>query len=491
MKRLIKFLKLTGRNCGWFFVILFAMLNQSFFVQANQIDIGIFETVSFPKKNEVRIRPDFNISSIQTITGILYTIRWDDPAITITTQNIFPFFVSPQGSPVLYNGYYYQVFTAVPSLAIAMNANQEYIISTFTYTNGNCAKFQLITDEWTQTHNGNFYIELVGNDVTGIIYNGNVVLGSAGGNISGNDTVYLGNTTGPMVLSGYNGSILIWQRKVNEGSWNNITGTTGMSTYSETPPLMADYYYRVSVQKSNCPAVYSDIFHLVVVVEIEFILKVFLEGAYQNPGMTTSLNDESLIPLSQPYFLSPWNYEGSESVVTIPPNVVDWILLDIRESEGDAFTATSETSIFRRAAFLMSNGSIKDIDGLLNPTAVLSYHDNLYIVIIHRNHLSVISAVPPPIIGEICTFDFTSGENQVLGGILGHKQIYPGIWGLIAGDANSDGNIDSADKQIYWELDSGIQGYNSSDFSLDAQTNNQDKNDSWIFNQGFSSQVPE
>jgi hypothetical protein len=103
----------------------------------------------------------------------------------------------------------------------------------------------------------------------------------------------------------------------------------------------------------------------------------------------------------------------------------------------------------------------------------------------------VISAVPPPIIGEICTFDFTSGENQVLGGILGHKQIYPGIWGLIAGDANSDGNIDSADKQIYWELDSGIQGYNSSDFSLDAQTNNQDKNDSWIFNQGFSSQVPE
>ena len=139
-------------------------------LQGNQIDIGIFKSTSVPKKIEIRIRPDFNISSIQTLTGILYTVRWDDPTISITTQNIFPFFVAPQGSPVLYNGHYYQVFAAVPMIAMAMNANQEYLASSFTFTNGDCSTFEIIEDEWTQANNGNVYLELVGTEVTGIIY---------------------------------------------------------------------------------------------------------------------------------------------------------------------------------------------------------------------------------------------------------------------------------------------------------------------------------
>lgn len=459
--------------------------------QANQIDIGIFEALSPPKKNEVRIRPDFNISSIQTITGILYTVRWNDPSVTITTQYIYPFFVAPTGAPVLYNGYYYQVFSAVPGTAVAMNANQEYLISTFTYINGDCANFQIIEDEWTQSHNGNYNIELVGTDVTGIIYHANVIFGSFGGNISGSDTTYLGNSTGTMTLSGYNGSVVTWQRKVNEGSWENIPGTAGTAFYSEIPPTMGDYYYRAYIQKGTCPATYSDIFHLVVVAEINMNLKVFLEGAFQSSEMSTELNELELIPLSQPYSSPPWNYNGGESVTEIPANVVDWVLIELRESEGDASTATSDKSIQRRAAFLMKDGSVKDIDGSQNLLVVLLLHHNLYIAVFHRNHLSVISANSPPILFGNCYYDFSLGANQALGGNLGHKEIAPGIWGMIAGDGNGDGAIDGTDKQNYWNATAGINGYFSSDFSMDSQIDNKDKNDLWYPNQGSSTQVPD
>ena len=67
---------------------------------------------------------------------------------------------------------------------------------------------------------------------------------------------------------------------------------------------------------------------------LNFELKLYLEGAFRNGEMTTDLNDQNLIPLSQPFSGSPWNYTGSESVTDIPDDAVDWVLLDIRETSG-------------------------------------------------------------------------------------------------------------------------------------------------------------
>lgn len=471
--------------------LLLTALSLLSFVQANQIDIGIFASSTVPKKIEIRIRPDFNISSIQTVTGILYTVRWDDPSIAIATQYVSPFNLAPQGAPVFYNEYYYQVFAAVPMTPMAMNANQEYVISTFTYTNGDCAKFEIINDSWTQSHNGNVYFELVGLEVTGIIYQPNVLLGSLGGSISGGDTTYLGNSTSVMTLSGYNGSIITWQRKVNDGSWTNISGTAGIVSYSEIPLTMGDYYYRASVQNGTCSGMFSEVLFILVVADINMNLKVFLEGAFQNTEMTTKLNDLDLIPISQPYFSPPWNYDGSELVSTIPANVVDWVLVELRESAGDALTATPDKTIGRRAAFLMMDGSVKETDGLQNLHFILSLQNNIYIIIYHRNHLPVISALSPPIINTSCIYNFSSGEYQALGGILGHKELVSDIWGMRAADGNSDGYINDIDKLNFWNSNAGNRGYNSSDFSMDSHINNKDKDDLWIENQGYYSQVPE
>ncbi len=128
----------------------------------NQIDIGIFESSTVQNQAEIKLRPDFYISSTQTITNILFTVRWSDPAITISTQFIPPFFIFPQGEPVLYNGYYYQVFGAVPMIVFEMNAYQEYLVSAFSITNGDCSAFEIIEDEWTFLNNGDVYLELLG-----------------------------------------------------------------------------------------------------------------------------------------------------------------------------------------------------------------------------------------------------------------------------------------------------------------------------------------
>ncbi len=460
-------------------------------VFGNQVDIGIFKSTTVPNKIEIRIRPDFNISSIQTLTGILYTVRWDDPTISITTQNIYPFFVAPQGSPVLYNGHYYQVFAAVPMIAMAMNANQEYLASSFTFTNGDCSTFEIIEDEWTQANNGNVYLELVGTEVTGIIYQANVLYGSFGGFIQGVDTIYLGNSTGSLVLFAYNGSILKWQRKINNGTWTDIPGTAGFTVYSEIPQTMEDYFYRVQIQYGTCPPAYSAEHHILVIGEISLNLTAFIEGAFQNGIMTTKLKDLNLIPFAQPYSLPPWNYNGQETVTVIPDNTVDWVLIELRETSGNASTATPDKRIAMRAGFLLKNGSIRDTDGTQNIEFVLNLQENLFVVIHHRNHISVISAEPLSVINGLCTFNFSSGESQALGGGEGHKELSTGFWGMAAGDANSNGIVDITDKQDFWENFSGYKGYSSSDFSLDSQINNKDKDDLWYKNLGFYSHVPE
>lgn len=223
---------------------------------------------------------------------------------------------------------------------------------------------------------------------------------------------------------------------------------------------------------------------------IELDLKVFLEGAFTGSEMTTSLNDFSLMPTSQPYSGSPWNYEGPEAVLTIPVNAVDWVLVELRETTGDASSATPDKVISKQAGFLMKDGSLKNTDGITSLAFPVLVNNNLFIVIYHRNHVAAISADPTLLVNKNGNYDFSSGEFKVLGGNTGHKELSPGLWGLAAGDSNGDGTVDGLDKQTNWGQNAGSSGYLPADFSFDAQVGNKDKNEFWILNFGFSSNVP-
>jgi len=226
-----------------------------------------------------------------------------------------------------------------------------------------------------------------------------------------------------------------------------------------------------------------------VVPHIFADLKVFLEGPFNGSLMDTDLTSMNSFPMTQPYQSPPWNYPGAENVSIIPQNVVDWLLVDYRDA-ADAASATSATSIKRQAAFLLKDGSIVGMDGISNLQPDISVSQHLFVVINHRNHLSVMSANPITMLAGVYQYDFSDGENKAYGGLAGHKMLASGVWGMRSGDGNSDGETNITDKNI-WSYQVVHDGYSGSDFNLDLQINNIDKNDFWLPNSGMGSQVPE
>lgn len=227
----------------------------------------------------------------------------------------------------------------------------------------------------------------------------------------------------------------------------------------------------------------------VAVMGINVDLLVFLEGPFAGTEMNTQLSISGTIPLAQPYNIPPWNYSGTESVPFIPNNeVVDWVLIELRDAV-NAASATSSTRIARQAAFLLKNGTVVGIDGSSILQFSNSISQQLYVIVWHRNHLGVLSANALSQSGGIYGYDFSTALNQVYGEGSGYKLIGSGIYGMAGGDNNADGHVDLTDIAA-WKAVAGTAGYKSSDFDLDNQVNNIDKNEVWVENKSLSSQIP-
>ena len=217
-------------------------------------------------------------------------------------------------------------------------------------------------------------------------------------------------------------------------------------------------------------------------------LKVFLEGPFSISEMGTSLNSKGFIPLSQPFNTPPWNYTGTESVSSIPNlDVVDWVLVELRDTS-EAALALPGTVIARKAGFLLKNGSVVGLDGASNMIFSESLSQNLFAVVIHRNHLSVMSSEPLTLVGGVYSWDFTDELSKAY--LDGQKQIGSFVFGMIGGDAVGNGTVGTQDINMVWKPDAGKQDYLVSDLNLDSQVSNQDKNDIWLPNSGAMSMVP-
>jgi len=219
---------------------------------------------------------------------------------------------------------------------------------------------------------------------------------------------------------------------------------------------------------------------------IRTVLTVYLEGFYNEVTglMNTTLNDRSLMPRSQPYTVTPWNYLGNEALTAIPADVVDWVLVELRQAT-NANLATSATILAKRAAFLKSNGRIVDLDGVSSLSFVnysLSEGKNLYVVIHHRNHLSIMSATGAVLNGGQYHFDFTTGIAQVYGAERGYKQVGT-VFAMVTGDIDKDGNIYVSDYNA-WAAGYGItRGYFDNDLDMDGNSYVTDYN-KWTANFG-------
>lgn len=216
-------------------------------------------------------------------------------------------------------------------------------------------------------------------------------------------------------------------------------------------------------------------------------LKAFLEGCYSNGQLLTSLASGGFISESQPYNVPPWNYNGAETVDTIAPNIVDWVLIELRTG------LLSGTKISTRAALLKNDGSIVDNDGTSQVRFVGVEPGAYYIVLRHRNHLDIMSGTAIPISPNSELYDFT--DSQTMAYTTGPdpmNDLGDGKFGMIAGDADADGVVDYEDDLlIKWIPNFGLDGYYPADFNMNGTVDYEDDVlQLWLSNFGYSSQVP-
>jgi hypothetical protein len=104
---------------------------------------------------------------------------------------------------------------------------------------------------------GGYWFEVVGANRTGILYQPAVSLVTIAGAVTSDEAICLGYSTSIMNLSGHSGSVLTWQKKHDNFTWADISGTAGLIQYTATPDSLGTYLYRAKVQRATCDVLFS------------------------------------------------------------------------------------------------------------------------------------------------------------------------------------------------------------------------------------------
>lgn len=258
-----------------------------------------------------------------------------------------------------------------------------------------------------------------------------------------------------------------------------VTGTTG-GIWSGGTYVVSGFFVPAALEPGTYPVTYtvgsgacqSSLTQTLEVVycPLSAQIKVYLEGAFVNPdSMRTQLALSGLLPLAQPYNQAPWQYNGAESVTEFPEGVVDWVLVELRS------TANNAVLVAQKAALLLKNGSIADVSGV---NGVLFYNlppnSSYYLVVRHRNHLAVMSAVPVTLPNNT-PYNFSISAAQALGSNQ-QKAVAPGVFALKAGDFDANGVIAVADFNLFFEQAAATGQYNPADAQLNGSVSVSDFN---------------
>ncbi len=214
-----------------------------------------------------------------------------------------------------------------------------------------------------------------------------------------------------------------------------------------------------------------------------FDISAFLEGPFYGTAMNSN---SDILPELQPYCFESPNYCGKEYLSVIPDNIVDWLLIDVRKSVG----GKSSNSIFRQAVFISNGGKVLSSDAMRIPFFEFIQYENIFLVLHHRNHLSIMSSSALIENNGIFNYDFTDSWLKTFGGLNGCAKLNSESYGMSAGDANGDGEVNNLDKNDFWFSQLGGSGYLQSAFNFDEEVDTDDLL-FWIMNSGKSSQVQE
>ncbi len=207
---------------------------------------------------------------------------------------------------------------------------------------------------------------------------------------------------------------------------------------------------------------------------------VFLEGPYNsNNVMDHNLETNNLIPFNSPYdemFIEELPMDNGY-------HIIDWVQIQLRtEPDGD--------DLFSTSAFLLNDGSIIDINGNRSLPYYYTSGISYYIIIRHRNHVDIMSAMPYFLSDnpeEPAQIDLSLAET-IYG--IGYNTLSDLNLAMVSGDGTGNNQIQNDDKNDVWKIQVNQSGYLAGDFNLNGEVQNDDKNNYWKRNVGKGSTVP-
>ncbi len=322
-------------------------------------------------------------------------------------------------------------------------------------------------DNATTMFNTPLTLNVVANDTDPTLNLSSISLISAP--LTSEGTASIDNTTGDLTFipaGGFFGTVGTFQYQICDSGLSFPTAHGNLNTAPIPLPDPSDP--PIAIGGPACSIGNISIEVTTVSAAAQLNLRVLLEAAYNTGSeMTTTLAGAGIIPTSQPYHVNPWNYLGDETAASIPANVTDWVMITFRTE------ANSTSVVDTIAGLLRMDGQVVGTDGgTLELPADLPAVP-LYVAVYHRNHVGIMTADPVPMLSGIYTYDFTDSATKAFGGLLSVNEIAPGLFGMISGDINGNGQVQNTDYNGM-KLEIGLSGYRPADCNLNSQAQNSD-----------------
>jgi sarcosine oxidase delta subunit len=149
-------------------------------VSGNLIDIGIFNEPANSDNLVIKIRPSLNLVNASYDAGV-FTVRFPSSlGTTLSVLSSTPYgygFVSPVGSSGGFDYYRYSYVAGGTPPPLNLTGGQEFTIATLQHSGGCTGNgtFEIASDAYTTSINGDFYQEMDAADQTGSIYQSSAV----------------------------------------------------------------------------------------------------------------------------------------------------------------------------------------------------------------------------------------------------------------------------------------------------------------------------
>lgn len=276
-------------------------------------------------------------------------------------------------------------------------------------------------------------------------------------------SAFLGNESTNNYSGWYNANGTAYNTGVQNTAGGALEGTINLQTLFGAIPAVV--YLAVGKWQTNdggsllaqAPAgngngnIESSELHRHTIALVKASVKVFLEGPFNASSllMNTTLKTNGIL-------------SSRFAAVPIPSHAVDSLTIEVRDSA----SASSATVRKFRPAWLLADGTIRSFtDTIKNFVEVDVLSNNYYLLVHHRNHLSIRSAVTQALnAASASVYDFSTSQSQAHGSEP-MRQLAGGVFALYAGDTNASGIISSADANAIFSF-LNAAGYDAGDVNL-------------------------